>query len=65
MLVQLAAYGPRRMLRIDEGSRGAVGGQHSPVTVSCLDRGPIKDEDDKQQTEAPFQVGAMVLNCLR
>ena len=33
------------------------------MTVSRLDRGTKKDEDDQQQTKAAFQRRALVLNC--
>jgi len=33
------------------------------VTVSSLDSGTVKDEQDQQQTNAAFQLGATVLNC--
>ena len=32
------------------------------MTVSSLDSRAVKNEDDQQQTEAPFQGGATVLN---
>ena len=35
-----------------------------PVPVRCFDSGAVEDEDDQQQTEPTFQVGATVLNCL-
>lgn len=34
------------------------------MTVSSLDSGTVKDEEDQQQTEAAFQRGAGVLNCV-
>lgn len=35
------------------------------MAVRSLDSGAVKDEDDQQQTEGAFKIGAVVLNCFR
>ena len=61
----LAANRRRCGLRVGERSSCAAGWQHAAVSVSRLDSGPVKNENDEQQSDAAFQDSAVVLNCLR
>jgi hypothetical protein len=59
----LAASRRRRVLCVGKRSCSATRRRHASVTVSSLDSGTVKDEEDQQQTDAAFQRGAGVLNC--